>query len=160
MKSDSIKYSILIQTLLLNLNPLDHISQINEPGQFTWMHSVHARVRVCWSTAYGVCSPSLILTLESSYQSFAGISPTVHVQTLRPSLSETLDLRFPLTFPLPHISTEEKKNSDSSCIIKNMHSDTIQLNPPTLWVESSCTRKHRKTEPILSCSPEVVTSFS
>lgn len=35
----------------------------------------------------------------------------------------------------------------------------IWLNPLTLWVESNYTQKRRKTEQILSCSPEVVTSL-
>lgn len=33
------------------------------------------------------------------------------------------------------------------------------LHPPTLWVESSCTQKHGKTELIISYRPEVVTSL-
>lgn len=40
-----------------------------------------------------------------------------------------------------------------------MQSNTIQLNPQTLWVENSCTQKHRKAELLLSCSCEVVISL-
>lgn len=35
--------------------------------------------------------------------------PTVHTQTLRPSLRLMLDLSFPLTPPLPPVATKEKK---------------------------------------------------
>lgn len=89
-----------------------------ESIQCCWTATLRSQQSNQWpreGNLHSMCSTSLILKLETSYQSFVRISPTVHTQTLRPSLPRTLDLRFPLTFLLTHISTE--KNSDSSCII-------------------------------------------